>query len=138
MCTAMEVARYIINKCTKDETPISNLQLQKILYYLQKTFLQNNKELFEDDFVAWQFGPVIEDVYFAYCSFGAMPIRRTYFVDLEADTRMIDPIIISKRSLNPWEMVAETHKKDGAWDVTYLNGRGNGKIISKELIKTKG
>ena len=91
-----------------------------------------------DDFVAWQFGPVIEDVYFAYCSFGAMPIRRTYFADLEIDTRMIDPVIEKKRLLNPWEMVAETHKKDGAWDLTYLNGRGNGAIISKELIKAKG
>lgn len=138
MCTAIEVAHYVISKCTKDEMPISNLQLQKILYYLQKIFLQSDRELFTDDFVAWQFGPVIEDVYFDYCSFGAMPIRRTYFVNLEVNTRMIDPIIEEKRLLNPWEMVAETHKENGAWDLTYLNGRGNGKIISKELIKAKG
>ena len=33
--SAMDIAKYIIDKCIDDEMPISNLQLQKILYYLQ-------------------------------------------------------------------------------------------------------
>lgn len=36
MYSAMEITKYIINKCTKEKHPISNLQLQKILYYIQK------------------------------------------------------------------------------------------------------
>lgn len=40
MYSALNMAKYIIDKCTKDRYPISNLQLQKILYYVQREFLQ--------------------------------------------------------------------------------------------------
>ena len=47
---AIEIAKYIINKCTVDGCPVSNLQIQKILYFLQKHYLQNeNTILFYDD-----------------------------------------------------------------------------------------
>lgn len=139
MKTAREVACYIIDKCTREEVPISNLQLQKILYYVQKVYLQSQGALFDDDFVAWQFGPVIEDVYYNYCSFGSMPIRRRYDTDISSNDKVLmDPIIEKKRELDPWEMVSETHKKNGAWDTTYLDGRGNGRIIAKDLISSKG
>ena len=39
--SALDVAKYIINKCTTEHDAISNLQLEKILYYIQKWFLQN-------------------------------------------------------------------------------------------------
>ena len=55
---------------------------------------------------------------------------------------MIKNILIlllrKKRILNPWDMVEETHKKDGAWDATYINGNGNHGIISVGLIKKLG
>lgn len=140
MYTAMQIAHYIIEKCTQDDKAISNLQLQKILYYLQKNALQKdvNKPLFSDDFVAWQFGPVIEEVYYNYCSFGSMPIRRIYNENISNLVKMmIDPIIVKKRILNPWDMVAETHKAGGAWDYVYSRF-GSGAEISKELITQKG
>lgn len=138
--TAMQIAHYVIEKCTIENSAISNLQLQKILYYLQKTALQSKsgKVLFNDEFVAWQFGPVIEEVYYNYCGFGAMPIRRIYQENIDGQIRLlIDPIIERKRVLDPWEMVAETHKPGGAWYITY-NEQGNGGIISKDLIKQRG
>ena len=36
---AIDIAKYIIGKCTADNQPISNLQLQKILYFLQRKYL---------------------------------------------------------------------------------------------------
>ena len=39
MYKAMELSTYIVSKCIKEDCPISNLQLQKILYYIQKAFL---------------------------------------------------------------------------------------------------
>ena len=38
MYKAMELSTYIVSKCIKEDCPISNLQLQKILYYIQKAF----------------------------------------------------------------------------------------------------
>ena len=40
MYVALDLSKYIISKCVRDGHPISNLQLQKILYYIQVYFLK--------------------------------------------------------------------------------------------------
>ena len=108
---AMDIAKYIINKCTVDNHPISNLQLQKILYYVQKKFLDNGRIAFDDEFEAWQFGPVVPEVYSRYCGFGSASIRVKYSISLERDySIIINPIVNSKRCLNPWDLVNDTHE----------------------------
>ncbi|MCI9005540.1 MAG: DUF4065 domain-containing protein [Lachnospiraceae bacterium] len=136
---AMDIAKYIINKCTTDQNPISNLQLQKILYYVQKTFLENGIVAFDDEIEAWQFGPVVPDVYYHYCGFGSMHIRMRYDTNICLEYRtIINPIVDNKRLLNPWNMVEDTHKQGKAWDYIYNNGLGNHHIIPKNIIKMKG
>lgn len=140
MCDAIELAKYIVSKCIDDDKPISNLQLQKILFYIQKDFIKRGKLAFPDDIEAWQFGPVVPDVYYHYCGHGATPIFYKYEetnVELN-DKNRIDSIIEDKRELNPWEMVQETHKSGGAWDIIYKDGQGNRNIIPTDLIKNLG
>lgn len=140
MYDAINLAKYIVSKCVKDGSPISNLQLQKILYYIQKDFLSRNKKAFPDVIEAWQFGPVVPNVYYHFCGFGAMPITISYentFID-SRDAVYIDPIVDKKRRLNPWDMVEETHKPNGAWAKIYNDGYGNHEEIPTELIKAVG
>ena len=40
MYRAVGLANYIVDKCIEDNTPITNLQLQRILYSVQKDFLK--------------------------------------------------------------------------------------------------
>ena len=75
MYSAMDIARYIVDKCTNDGCPISNLQLQKILYFIQRDYLKKDSQAYSEEIQAWQFGPVVPDVYYRYCGFGAMPIE---------------------------------------------------------------
>lgn len=139
MYSALSMAKYIIDKCTKDKYPISNLQLQKILYYIQREFLQQGEIAFPEEIEAWQFGPVVPEVYRQYCGFGALPIRMRYMVRIELDDiRMINPIIEKKRILNPWDMVSDTHSSGKAWDLIYRDGAGDHQVIPQELIKSKG
>lgn len=142
MHTAMDLSKYIVSKCIHDGCPISNLQLQKILYYIQKDFVDRGETAFLDDIEAWQFGPVVPNVYYHYCGYGAMPIfMATSEGDgniSECDAHHIDSIVESKRILNPWDMVEETHKPGGAWDKVYRNGLGNHCVIPVELIRTAG
>ena len=139
MYLALEIAKYIIDKCTKDNCPISNLQLQKILYYIQREFLQQGEIAFPEEIEAWQFGPVVPEVYRQYCGFGALPIRMRYMVRIELDDiRMINPIIEKKRILTPWDMVSDTHSSGKAWDLIYRDGAGDHQVIPQELIKSKG
>lgn len=140
MYKAMDLSAYIVSKCIKENCPISNLQLQKILYYIQKAFLDKDSLAFSDDIEAWQFGPVVPNVYDHYCGYGAMPIS---FSSIEyevgsQDKQLIDSIVESKRILAPWDLVEETHKKDGAWDRIYKDGLGAHEVIPVELIKAVG
>ena len=140
---ALDVARYILTKCNKDGQPISNLQLQKMLYYIQYEFLTNyRKPLFDDDFEAWKFGPVIPVVYYEYSHMGAFRIGADYegynkiLIDMaQEETDMLNRIIADKRDINAWKLVDNTHKSGKAWDTAFKNGDGIGDVISKELIR---
>lgn len=141
MYSAIDLSKYIVTKCVMDEQPVSNLQLQKILFYIQKEYLSQNRRAFIDEIEAWQFGPVVPAVYYRFCGFGAMPITLTYTHRTTIDTQdkaIIDPIIEEKRSMNPWDLVNETHKPSGAWSRIYENGVGNHRVIPIELIKAVG
>jgi uncharacterized phage-associated protein len=62
---ALDVANYIVNYCIAKGMPISNLKLQKIMYYVQAAFLveKNGRCAFNEPIVAWRYGPVVEGVY---------------------------------------------------------------------------
>lgn len=60
---ASDVARLCIKICNAKNNPVSNLHLQKILYYLQAQFMINGTVCFSDPIVAWEYGPAVEKVY---------------------------------------------------------------------------
>lgn len=139
--TAMELAKYIISKCEQDNVPISNLQLQKILYYIQyESLKKTNNCIFYDDIEAWQFGPVVPNVYYYFCNFGAMPINLKFenYKDIITDSQtlnLVNCVVDRQREQNPWDMVKETHKDNGPWYLTFKNGAGIGKVIYVDLIR---
>ena len=116
--------------------------MQKILYYIQKEFLKVGRVLFNDDFEAWAFGPVIPEVYYQYCGFGAIEINMCYDIKLHLlgnnSLKIIDNIIEEKRSKQPWELVEEIHSPDGAWSRTYHNRSRSHFIIFKDEIMKYG
>lgn len=146
MYPVLELAKYIVVKCIQDKCPISNLQLQKILYYIQREFLQKlDKLAFSEDVEAWPFGPVVPDVYYYFCGAGAMRIgicdnpKEDIIQSIPNEEHLlIDKIIESKRILNPWDMVSETHKPSGAWDSVYQGGYGNRSTIPISKIRSLG
>jgi uncharacterized phage-associated protein len=72
---AKRVADYLIYKSSLEEEPITNLKLQKLLYYSQGFYLAiYNKVLFEDLICKWTHGPVVPNVYHQFKSFGSNPI----------------------------------------------------------------
>ena len=138
--SAVELSKYIITKCARENKPISNLQLQKILYFIQKEYLQKKGvPAFNDPIEAWQFGPVVPRSYYRFCGYGGMPIHTEYVFDIEQnDKNIINPIVDEKCSLDPWDLVRETHKSGSAWDYIYDNGNGNHHVIPIDLIKLRG
>lgn len=140
MYAAKDIAKYTVNKCIKDHRPISNLQLQKILYFCQKEYNEKTGQaLFSDDFEAWQYGPVIPSVYRMFSLFGGMKITRIVYEDIEIDEttkNLIDPIIDKYSNYAAWDLVSMTHRKGDVWDRVFKDGQGNRHLISKDLIFT--
>lgn len=75
---AIDVAKFFIEKANaKNENDLTNLKLQKLLYFAQGTYLGVNglhEPLFAEPIEAWKLGPVVRDVYNTFSFCGASPI----------------------------------------------------------------
>lgn len=74
---AIDVANYIVQMSIQNKKPLSNLKLQKILYYLQARFLvETGEPIFNDNMEKWKYGPVIPSVYHEFKLFGSAAIEK--------------------------------------------------------------
>jgi len=139
---ALSVAHYIINYCNEQRKGVSNLKLQKLLYFVQAEFLvstPHNTPCFEDPIEAWDFGPVVPNVYHEYKIYGSGiipsvssdPFADYYQKILSADQEMINEIVQEAANYSASQLVAITHNQ-APWRSAYRKGFNN--IISNESI----
>lgn len=77
LTTASEIADYFIYVANDTGSFISNLKLQKLVYYAQAWHLAlYGTPLFDEDFEAWVHGPVIPALFDQYKEFGWKPILK--------------------------------------------------------------
>lgn len=78
----LDVSQYVIKYSNERDYGISNLKLQKILYFIQAYFLiEKNEPCFDNKIEAWGFGPVIPDAYDKYRQYANSDIpTEDYFV----------------------------------------------------------
>lgn len=140
MRKAESVANYVIAYGMKIGHPVSNLQLQKILYYIQVHFLKKKGiPFFKDEIEAWQFGPVIPTVFYQYAAFGPAPITmfKTQKIDLKQEEKKdLKQIVKEKAILSLLEIVADTNKKGKAWDLYYKVNERN--VIPNKAMELYG
>lgn len=136
MYTALEVAKYTINKCIELGRPISNLQLQKILYYIQGEYMKKNQGevLFNESIEAWQYGPVVPDVYYEYNIYSASRIidKQEEIEITDCNKSIIDEVIVNKSLLRASRLVHDTHQ-ESPWIIAYK--RYNGSTITEQEMK---
>jgi uncharacterized phage-associated protein len=76
MYPAKTIARWLIAWAEADEDPLTNMKLQKLLYYAQGQYLARCGEpLFGDAIEAWSHGPVVPSVYREFKGYGARSIE---------------------------------------------------------------
>ena len=81
MVSPLDVARYFIFRAYEDgrESLMTNMKVQKLLYYTQSLYLALFDEpLFDDEIQAWRYGPVCPPAYRFYSDFEArqLPVPR--------------------------------------------------------------
>jgi uncharacterized phage-associated protein len=76
--TANEVADYLLHFARQHGDLLSNLKLQKLVYYSQAWYLAlKDKPLFNDPIEAWVHGPVVPKLYRRFRKYGWQPIDGT-------------------------------------------------------------
>lgn len=133
-----DIAKYIINYCNINNLEITNLRLNKLLYFIQAHFLSAGAPIFEDDFEAWSYGPVIPDIYWKYRLFGSGNINllsnNNYDIgSIEQEHLLeIDSVIDELKNISTYDLVDITHSQT-PWIDSYEKFANN--IISKDSIQ---
>lgn len=155
MYSVLDIARYIINYCNDKKMSITHLKLQKILYFVQANFLINGHDegCFKEDIEAWDFGPVVREVYNEFKCYGNSNIPEIEkYIDFsngiwnaemisvnseiikESDKELIDDIVNQCKNFTASELVEITHSQT-PWVDTFNEGEGRNEVISRESIK---
>lgn len=134
-----DVGRYLLLK-TDDETGdlISNLKLQKLVYYAQGLNLALHDEpLFEETLEAWTHGPVVPSLYHEYKEFGSgcisPPIDFDVSVLSDQAREVLDEVYQVYGQFSGWKLRDMTHE-ESPWREAYAKNSST-KIISQESMK---
>jgi uncharacterized phage-associated protein len=139
MTKAIEVAEYIISYFSNIVTnpiegDLTNLKLQKLLYYTQVLSLKRLKIfLFDDEIEAWEYGPVVPSVYHQYKSFGrdVLDITNPNLLFKPVDKKnIIDEVIKDKGRFTGIALMEMTHQ-EMPWKIAR---NSDDKIITLDLI----
>lgn len=113
---------------------ISNLKLQKLLYYAQGASLAlNGRALFNEAIYAWKHGPVVPDVYYKFSKYGAdsIPVSEgSEAVDMSFDdVDLLEQVYDIFGQFSAWKLRDLTHRET-PWQTTEQSA-----IIDNEKIK---
>jgi uncharacterized phage-associated protein len=131
--TALVVAKYFL-ALQDDEEAISNLKLQKLLYYAQGFHLaMKGRALFDDDIRAWEHGPVVPTVWREYNRYAGRPIPRPVGFDpraIDEETRsLLDEVASVYGQFSAWRLREMTHVEP-PWKNTSSQG-----VISRAAME---
>ncbi len=135
--SVIQIANKIIDSTDFEHGElISNLKLQKLLYYVQGFNLAiMDKPLFDEDIEAWQYGPVVREAYFHFKSFGSDNIRLVGNFDLPQMTTeeqsLFDEVIAEYSKYSAVRLMEMTHE-ELPWQATFSNNPQG--IIDKKMI----
>ena len=140
MLTCHDIGKYFIWLAHETGSFISNLKLQKLVYYSQAWHLAVYKEpLFEEDFEAWVHGPVIKKLYNKYKHYQwkliEEEVEEPNFPEEVRD--FLEEVAEVYFSYNAYDLERMTHLED-----PWRSARGNlaqdapsNEIITKESMK---
>lgn len=142
LVSAESLAHYVVDRCNSAGHPVSNLQLQKILYFLQLVYCRTQGGralLFPEPFQAWPYGPVLPDIYHEYSEYGGRAIEKSYAngISFGSNDGVVAFInegvdLLSKKS--PWDLVRISHAQGSPWHQVYRDGVGYKAEIDNALI----
>lgn len=139
-----DVADYFIALANEKGDVMTNLRLQKLIYYAQAWYLANYKKpLFEEDFEAWIHGPVLPPLYEDYKERGGQPIIKDVSLEevekcfSKTELEFLDEVAEVYMPYTAYQLEAMTHRED-----PWIKARGgiesseqSSKTINKDSMR---
>ena len=136
---AIDIARKLIFMAQNDEPNggerLTNLKLQKLLYYQQGFHLAFFvTPLFSDSVEAWMYGPVIPSVYEEYSSYGSssLPEVNNAISLTNEEEELFNEVYDAYRDFSAIGLMNRTHKEK-PWREATPHDRGT--VISQKSMK---
>lgn len=110
---------------------ITNLKLQKLLYYAQGFYLAiYGKPLFKENILAWEHGPVVREVYdeYSHLSASTIPVPNESIVLTQKEKDLILNVWKVYGQFSAWRLREMTHN-ESPWKDTARN-----KVISHKKL----
>jgi len=133
------VANFVLDFCESKGRRVTNLSLQKIVYFCHVwSLIERRTPLVRHQFEAWEYGPVLQYLYREFKMFDSEPIvgRATkidpetgekcvvgYELDRETG-QLLDRVVDFYSRLSASDLVTLSHAKGGPWDEVW-NHEGN-------------
>lgn len=112
------LGEHVLYLAEKHKSGVSNLQLQKVMFFALRDYYNNSndpkqakefiKQIYDERFVKWPYGPVLQSEYFRYNFFGSRKIK--YEGDYHYHLAGLDRSILSLLDENPYELVELSHQ----------------------------
>lgn len=136
MLSCHDVAKYFLAQTDEDAGDlISNLKLQKLLYYAQGFYLALYDEpLFAESVEAWTHGPVVPELYHAYKHYDSSSIPIPDDIDFskydERTRELLDEVYCVYGQFSAWKLQNMTHDEE-LWKDAHCSNM----IISPQTMK---
>lgn len=137
MYDARQIANEFIRRGLDEGRPLTPLHIQKLVYFAHARLLAFHKiPLVSQEFRAWQYGPVIRELYDALRSYRAQGVTEIIsFGDKKQgsldDRGVIDWCFRTYGHVDPFILSALTHEPKGPW----ARARKSGRKISNDMIR---
>lgn len=136
MTNARDIARYFLGTFEPESGDnISNLKLQKLLYYAQgfHVAMHDGEPMFSESVEAWQHGPVVRSLYHEYSKYGWRAIDQPQDFDLydylPEDRELLDAVYLHYGQFSAKHLEWMTHQ-ERPWKETPQNN-----VISSKVLR---
>lgn len=133
---AIDIANYFV--LLSDGGDITNLKAQKLVYFAYGHYLAKyNESLFEEAIEAWDYGPVIRDLYEVFKPYKARPLPLADSFDAniisEEIRKFLQNIYLSYGEYKAKDLCDLSHIRHSPWYVVYNDDSCND-LINDDLI----
>jgi len=121
--STLAIANFFIRKSLKEEKPITQIKLQKLIFFAHGYYLAlKERPLVGEKIEAWQYGPVIPSVYHKFKKWGNKNIREVFLdykdssIINQEDIEFMDLVWHKFVNVSAAQMIKISHEENGPWD----------------------